>query len=102
MPSNDESDVETAHKSPANSDSDSDFEAPGKGKKKRAAKSKKGSSKKRNTNSSTPKSNKCYHCKQRIDDNPNLVIITSFRVTTRSIRVLNRDLDLNMSHYLTF
>lgn len=73
MASNDESDVETAHKSPANSESDSDFEAPGKGKK-RAAKSKKGANKKRNT---TPKSNKCYHCKQRIDDNPALVSIIS-------------------------
>ena len=77
MGSNDESDVESAHKSPANSGSDSDFEAPGKGKKKRAAKPKKGANKKRNTNSSGPKSNKCYHCKQRIDDNPNLVSLTS-------------------------
>ena len=56
------------------SDSDSDFEAPGRGRKKRKAKSKSAAANKRKSvASSTPKSNKCKLCRQRLDDNPNLV-----------------------------
>ena len=61
--------------SPKQSDSDSDFEVPGKGKKKRAAKSKSSSNKRRNT--MTPKFNKCHQCRQKLDDNPNLVSFLS-------------------------
>jgi hypothetical protein len=59
------------------SDYDSDFDAPGSGRRKRKAKSKAAASNKRRSKSaasSTPKSNKCRQCRQRLDDNPNLVI----------------------------
>lgn len=54
------------------SDSDSDFEVSGKGRKKQA----KGSNKRRKTDGPTvPKIPRCRQCRQRTDDNPNLVSV---------------------------
>ena len=76
MANQDESDHEeteiVADSAKLSEDSDSDFEASGKGKKKRSVKSKSKPNKRRNTNT-TPKFNKCHQCRQKIDDNPNLV-----------------------------